>query len=68
MRNEERILNSVDKLQRDIDSIRQDIKSQNINQIDNDHTFKTVVKTVQDDSTKSKNSGSAKLEGNIETI
>lgn len=68
MRNEENITKSLDKLQRDIDSIKQDIKSQNINRTDTNHISKTVVNTVQDDSTKNKNPGSSKLEGDIETI
>jgi hypothetical protein len=67
MRDEEKILNSLDKLQRDIDAIKQEIKSQEINQNGDESTFKTVVKPVNT-SKNIKDVGSSRLEGDIDTI
>lgn len=67
MRDEEKILNSLDKLQRDIDAIKQEIRTEHINQNGNDSTFKTVVKPVHSNNNV-KDAGSSRLEGDIDTI
>jgi hypothetical protein len=68
MKNEEKILDSLDKIQREIDIIKQDIKSEDLNETSNSHTFKTIVKPVHDNRTGNKDAGSSKLEGDIDTI
>jgi hypothetical protein len=68
MRKDEKILDSLNKVQREIDIIKQDIKSESLGPTDNSHTFKTVVKSVQNNRAGKKDAGSSKLEGDIDTI
>lgn len=62
--NQEKLLTSVERLQSDLDSLRQEIKSQIANKSNDD--FKITVKRV--DKKNDQAPGSARLEGDIETI
>jgi hypothetical protein len=67
LNNDDKILRALDRIQRDIDSIKLAISSNTTIQNNNLGTFKTIVRSV-DSTQENKASGSSRLEGNIETI